>query len=158
MSKDSKTEVFSLAALLSPSRIVSEMAATEHWEAIVELVDRLVTEHFIPAESRETILAALKAREEDSSTGIGNGIAIPHCFSEDISDLSVVFGRSKTGIDFCAVDRAPVFFVVLFVVPKSQYALHLKTLAAIARVLNSALIREKLAKAKHSREILDILD
>ncbi|MDF1754447.1 MAG: PTS sugar transporter subunit IIA [Verrucomicrobiales bacterium] len=146
-----------LAGLLSPNRVVAEMVSQEHWPAIVELVDHLVAEDALPTESREAVLTALKEREDQRSTGIGNGVAIPHCFSEDIDKVAMIFGKSTEGIEFCSLDRAPVHFVVLFVVPQSQYTLHLKTLAAIAKILNSAETRENLSKANDPEAILEVL-
>lgn len=133
------------------------MTSQEHWPAIVELVDHLVSENALPVDSYVSVLQALKDREEQRSTGIGNGVAIPHCFSENIEEVAVVFGKSSKGIEFCALDRAPVHFVVLFVVPKSQYTLHLKTLAAIAKILNSAETRENLSTAQTPDQILEVL-
>jgi mannitol/fructose-specific phosphotransferase system IIA component (Ntr-type) len=78
------------------------------------------------------MLEALKAREEQVSTGIGSGVAIPHAFS-DILRGGRGFGRSKAGIDFEAIDNAPVHFIILFIVPRKDYHLHLRTLAAIAK-------------------------
>ena len=68
-----------------------------------------------------------------------------------------MFGRSGEGIDFEAIDNAPVRFIVLFMVPEAQYHTHLRTLAAIAKTLTNGQIRERLAKAKDSEAILKIL-
>lgn len=152
-----KTTDISLVDLLSPERVVPEMKASDHWEAIEELVDHLVEHAQLPEASRNSVMASLKAREDQRSTGIGNGVAIPHCFSEDIEEVIMVFAKSSEGIDFCALDRAPVHFVVLFVVPKSQYTLHLKTLAAIAKILNSAETRDSLSAAGDVDSILSVL-
>jgi len=132
------------------------MKATERWDAIVELMDLLVARGQIKAEDREGILASLKQREETMSTGIGFGIAIPHCSSDRIDDVVAAFGRSTTGIEFDALDNAPVKFVVLFIVPKNQFQTHLRTLASIAKFLNDRGTREKLAGAKSTEEILSI--
>jgi mannitol/fructose-specific phosphotransferase system IIA component (Ntr-type) len=68
------------------------------------------------------------------------------------------FGRSSTGIEFDSLDNSPVRFIVLFVVPKDQFQVHLRTLAAIAKFLNDKAVREQLAKADSSDEILAIFD
>src|SRR5438132_9875023 len=146
----------SLGTLLSVGQIIPEMQATERWPAIVELIDFLVTGGRIAAEDKESILAALRAREETMSTGIGFGIAIPHASSERVTKVVAAFGRSSAGIEFEALDNAPVKFVVLFVVPKDQFQTHLRTLAAIAKFLNDRGTREKLAGAKSTEEILSI--
>lgn len=146
----------SLASLLSSEQIIPEMQATERWPAIVELIDLLIRQGKIQASSREAILAALKQREETMSTGIGFGIAIPHASSEDVPEVVAAFGRSSKGIEFDALDNAPVKFIVLFVVPKNQFQMHLRTLATIAKFLNDRAVRERLAAAKTKEEILSI--
>ncbi len=146
-----------LASLLSSDRVIPEMQSEEQFPAIDELVGHLVAGNFLAESKKETVLRALYDREEQRSTGIGGGIAIPHCFLDDIDEVVAVFGRSTKGIDFCALDCAPVHFVLLFIVPKSQYTLHLKTLAAIAKILNSAETRNKLSAAETAPEILEIL-
>ena len=146
----------SLASLLSAEQIIPEMKATERWSAIVELIDLLVSLGKIKAEDRESILASLKQREETMSTGIGFGIAIPHASSDRIEEVVASFGRSSEGIEFDALDNAPVKFVVLFIVPKNQFQTHLRTLASIAKFLNDRSVRESLATAQSADEILAI--
>src|ERR1044072_3103166 len=146
----------SLANLLSVEQIIPEMKATERWAAIVELIDLLVKLGKINAEDRDPILASLKQREETMSTGIGFGIAIPHCSSDRLEEVVATFGRSITGIEFDALDNAPVKFVVLFIVPKNQFQTHLRTLASIAKFLNDRGVRESLAQAQSADQILSI--
>ena len=146
----------SLASILSAEQIIPEMKATERWDAIVELIDLLVSQDKIQADARDSILASLKQREETMSTGIGFGIAIPHCSSDRITDVIGAFGRSSQGIEFDALDNAPVKFVVLFIVPKNQFQTHLRTLASIAKFLNDRATRENLANAGSAEEILAI--
>jgi mannitol/fructose-specific phosphotransferase system IIA component (Ntr-type) len=146
----------SLASILSAEQIIPEMQATQRWDAIVELIDLLVGLGKIQPDARESILAALKQREETMSTGIGFGIAIPHCSSDRLSEVVAAFGRSSQGIEFDALDNAPVKFVVLFVVPKNQFQTHLRTLASIAKFLNDRGTREALANANSAEEILAI--
>src|SRR5215212_2681725 len=145
-----------LDSLLSVEQIIPEMKATERWPAIVELIDLLVSLGRIRADSRDSILASLKQREETMSTGIGFGIAIPHCSSDRIDEVVAAFGRSSSGIEFDALDNAPVKFVVLFIVPKNQFQTHLRTLASIAKFLNDRSVRESLAGATTREEILSI--
>jgi len=145
-----------LADILSVEQIVPEMRATERWPAIVELIDLLVSQNKIKPADRDSILASLKQREETMSTGIGFGIAIPHCSSDRLEEVVAAFGRSSSGIEFDALDNAPVKFVVLFIVPKNQFQTHLRTLASIAKFLNDRSVRENLASAKSADEILGI--
>jgi mannitol/fructose-specific phosphotransferase system IIA component (Ntr-type) len=145
-----------LADILSAEQIIPEMRAAERWPAIVELIDLLVSQNKIKPADRDSILASLKQREETMSTGIGFGIAIPHCSSDRLEEVVAAFGRSSTGIEFDALDNAPVKFVVLFIVPKNQFQTHLRTLASIAKFLNDRSVRESLAEAKSAGEILAI--
>lgn len=147
-----------LGNLLSAETILPEMASTERFSAISELVDLLVAKDRIAPADKDGVLSALRAREETMSTGIGFGIAIPHASSERVSSVIAAFGRSTAGIEFEALDNAPVKFVVLFIVPKDQFQTHLRTLAAIAKFLNDRSIREKLAAAADADEILRIFE
>lgn len=147
-----------LAKLLGADQIVLEMRALEHWAAITELVDHLVTSGKLPEAQREGVLGALKTREEQISTGIGCGVAIPHAFSDEGDEVIAVFGRSRQGIDFEALDKCPVHFIILFIVPRKDYHLHLQTLAAIAKMFTNIEIRRQLGVAETRDEVLAILD
>lgn len=146
-----------LANLLDQQDLILEIEAEEHWPAIVELVERLVTAGKLPANQRQDILDALKLREDMVSTGIGSGVAIPHAFSDDLENVIAVFGRSACGIDFEALDNAPVHLIFLFIVPRRDYQLHLKTLAAIAKTFTNPRLRDALRDAATHEEILHLL-
>lgn len=147
-----------LAKLLSPEQILLEMKAVEHWPAIIELVDHLVTTGQLPPEQRDEMLEAFRAREEQVSTGIGLGVAIPHAFSDHLDRVIAVFGKSKAGIDFESLDDLPVHFIILFIVPRKDYHLHLRTLAAIAKMFTNIEVRRQLGAAESREEILAIFD
>jgi mannitol/fructose-specific phosphotransferase system IIA component (Ntr-type) len=147
-----------LAQLLSIDQILLDMTSVEHWPSIEELVRQLVNVGKLPAAQQTEVLAALKAREEQVSTGIGSGVAIPHAFSDTLEEVVAIFGRSKEGIDFEALDNAPVHFIILFIVPRKDYQLHLRTLAAIAKMFTNSEVRRQLAAAENRDEILAILD
>ena len=134
------------------------MASKERWDAIRELVDRLVEAGKIDKEDREDVLESIRQREETMSTGIGFGIAIPHASSSKVAEVVAAFGRSTSGIPFESLDGEPVNFVVLFVVPKDQFQTHLRTLAAIAKFLNDKTVREELSKAPSPAAILQVFE
>lgn len=147
-----------LGKLLDTDHILLDMKATEHWPAIVELVDFLAERGDIPKNCYNDILKALEEREALISTGIGSGVAIPHTFSDNLENVVGIFGRSKGGIEFEALDNAPVHFIILFIVPRKDYHLHLRTLAAIAKMFTNCEVRRRLATASTRDEILEILD
>jgi mannitol/fructose-specific phosphotransferase system IIA component (Ntr-type) len=145
-----------LANLLSANQIIPDLQSRDRWPAILELVDRLVSSGFVNPLDKDGILRALELREQTMSTGIGFGIAIPHASSDRVTEVVAAFGRSKEGIEFGSLDNVPVRFIVMFVVPKDQFQIHLRTLAAIAKFLNDRGVRERLSLAESSEEILRI--
>ena len=147
-----------LANLLSESQIVPDLVSGERWAAIAEMVDCLVKAGKIPPADRDDVLAAIRQREETMSTGIGFGIAIPHASSDKVREVVAAFGRSVTGVQFEALDDQPVFFIVLFVVPKDQFQTHLRTLAAIAKFLNDKAVREDLGAASDAGALLRVFE
>ncbi len=145
-----------LANLLTEGQILPDLKARERWEAIAELVGLLAGQGVICSEDRGTILESIRQREQTMSTGIGLGIAIPHASSDRVRQVVAAFGRSKAGLEFDSLDGGPVYFVVLFVVPKDQFQTHLRTLAAIAKFLNDRVVREELSAAGTAAEIMDV--
>ncbi len=154
--RESCQHLMDLSSLLTVEQIIPQMQANERWGAIVELVDLLVKVGKVRAEDHDVVLNALKQREETMSTGIGFGIAIPHASSDKVGEVVAAFGRSTGGIEFDSLDNAPVRFVVLFVVPRDQFQMHLRTLAAIAKLLNDRTVREALGTADSAEKILAI--
>lgn len=147
-----------LGNLLTVNQIAPHLVAEDRWGAIGELIDVLVSAGKIDPSYRDSIAAALRQREETMSTGIGFGIAIPHASSDEVTEVVAAFGRSAAGIDFDALDNAPVRFIVLFVVPKDQFQTHLRTLAAIAKFLNDRSVRESLGEAPDAAALLQIFN
>jgi mannitol/fructose-specific phosphotransferase system IIA component (Ntr-type) len=147
-----------LAKLLGTDQIILNMKAVEHWPAIVELVTHLVSTEQLPASQEAEMLDAFRAREEQVSTGIGSGVAIPHAFSDQLDRVIAVLGMSRRGIDFESLDNAPVHFIILFIVPRKDYHLHLQTLAAIAKMFTNLEVLRRLAASETCDEILSILD
>ena len=147
-----------LASLLSGDLIIPSLAATDRWQAIGEIVDRLVSAGRLDASHREEAMAALRHREETMSTGVGFGIAIPHASCDAVKEVTACFARSKAGVDFESLDGKPVHCIVLFLVPKDQFQTHLRTLAAIAKFLNDPVVRGELASASDADAILKIFE
>jgi mannitol/fructose-specific phosphotransferase system IIA component (Ntr-type) len=106
-----------------------------------------------PAEA-ETVLNALREREEVTSTGIGNGVAIPHAKVEGLQRISIAFARSAAGVDFQSLDDAPVHLFFVVVAPPGSVSDYLKTLAAISALLKKEKNRTALLKAGTKAEIL----
>ncbi len=131
--------------------------ANNRWEIIDEMVDFAVKNREISKEDSEFIRSALIEREKSMSTGIGNGVAIPHCTTNRIDDVILMLTISQHGIDFDAIDNLPVQIVILLLVPKNKLTQHIKTLANIAKIMSNKSLREELVSAKSSDNVLDVI-
>ncbi len=145
-------------SLMSKKQIILEMCSTGHNEAIGELINILVKNEKIEEHLKDAILENFIEREDQTSTGIGSGVAIPHIFTDLVQTATGVFGRSKSGIEFDAIDNALVNSIFLLILPESERCQHLKTLAHISKLVSKAETRELLYSAKTKQEIIDILE
>ena len=101
----------------------------------------------------EAMIDVLLEREKLGSTGIGDGIAIPHGKLKGLESLVISFGRSREGIDFESIDGRPVHIFFLLMAPESSTGQHLKALAKISRMLKDPEFRSALMSAKDAEEI-----
>lgn len=132
--------------MFSKERVKFELTATNKDQVIQELIDVLVADGKI--HDKEAFRAAVLKREGEFSTGIGMGIAIPHGKSSAVKEASIVFGRSKEGLDYESMDDLPAHLFFLIAVPEDSSDVHLRALADISRRLMHADIREKLMNAQ----------
>ena len=146
-----------LADFLTKEQVVTDLKASDRWEAIEELIDLLVTNGQVDSDHREAIVSIVKKRETSMSTGIGFGIGIPHASTDLIDNVTGAFGRSRSGVDFDALDNQPVNLVMLFLVPQGQFQKHLHTLAKIAKVLHKKEFRKSLEEAGDAAEMYRII-
>lgn len=146
-----------LADILHKEQIIPDLRASNRWEAIDELLSNLVETGKIKPEHREQIAAVVKKRETSMSTGIGFGIGIPHASTDLIYEVVGAFGRSKTGVNFDALDNQPVKLVMLFLVPQGQFQKHLHTLANIAKLLHKKEFRQTLEVAPDAAGMFEII-
>jgi fructose-specific phosphotransferase system IIA component len=146
-----------LGDILSPEQIKADLQASNRWEAIDELINRLVDCARIKPEHREAIVSVVKKRESSMSTGIGFGIGIPHASTDLIYEVVGAFGRSQKGVNFDALDNQPVNLVMLFLVPQGQFQKHLHTLAKIAKLLHKKEFRQALESAPDAQAMYSII-
>ena len=146
-----------LADILSPEQIIPELRAANRWEAIDELIEKLVATGKIKPEHREAITAVVRKRETSMSTGIGFGIGIPHASTDLIYEVVGALGRSSKGVNFDALDSQPVNLVVLFLVPQGQFQKHLHTLAEIAKLLHKKEFRKMLEECPDAAAIFQTI-
>jgi len=147
--------VMKLMEFLIPDAIESNMKSNTKTEAIRELVALLKKAGAITDE--ESVFKIVLEREELGSTGIGDGIAVPHGKSNAVDKVAASFGRSVKGINFESLDNQPAYLFFLLVAPIGSSGPHLMALARISRLLKSKDFRDNLMKAKGKPDILKIL-
>jgi len=125
--------------ILAVNSIVPELKGRTKKLVLEELIDA-VKQHK-PHIDSDRLMKVLLERERLGSTGIGDGIAIPHGKLKDIEDLVLSFGRSAEGIDFESMDGKPVHLFFLLVAPEACAGIHLRALAKIARLLKNGTVR-----------------
>lgn len=144
-----------ISNFLKPEAIIMEMTATEKLAAIRELVDHMVKKNI--AKDREQLFDALAQRENLESTGIGEGVAIPHARTDAVNEVVLLFARSKSGIDFSAIDGKPSHIIFLIASPENKKTEYIMTLAKLSRLLRHGNVREQLKSAQTPNEVLEII-
>ncbi|RUM36502.1 MAG: PTS sugar transporter subunit IIA [Desulfobulbus sp.] len=136
--------------------IILEMQSTSKDEALQELADAIhaACSDVDPA----MLLTVLQEREQVGSTGIGNGVAIPHAKVPGLDRLVLCFGRSSTGISFEAIDNKPVHLFVQILSPTGMADEYLHSLARISRLLKKDANRRLLMQATDKEQILDLFN
>ncbi len=147
----------SLLENLKKNNILVKTNAKNRWEIIEEMVDLAVKNKEISHDDAETVKNALIEREKSMSTGIGNGVAIPHCSTSKVNNIIMVMALTPKGLNFEAIDNEPVKIVILLIVPKDKLTQHIKTLANIAKMMSDASLRKNLLELKTSDSILKTL-
>ncbi len=137
--------------LLQDGLIIEEITATDKGGVLREFADRLQSTGKI--KNAGELVRVLMERESLGSTGIGDGVAIPHGKMLLIPDMVVAFGRSTRGVDFQSIDHKPAYLFFLLVTPAEKPGDHLKTLARISRILKNPVFRDNLKRASSRQEL-----
>src|SRR5262245_8707742 len=138
--------------------IVPELKAPDRDGAIRELVQALSAAGGLPELAVEEIVAALVKREQNGSTGFGKGVAVPHVKHAKVKSMVGTIGRSAHGIDFAALDHAPVYSIVLLLSPENQPQQHLQAMNIVFSNLQKDMFRRFLRQATTKQAISDLLD
>ncbi|RYL92222.1 fructose-specific PTS transporter subunit EIIC [Sporolactobacillus sp. THM19-2] len=142
--------------LMIERAMVMDMHARTKEEAIDELIASLEKNGRI--NDRATFKKMILKREAESSTGIGDGIAMPHAKTKAVNEATVVFGRSKEGVDYQALDGKPSYLFFMIAAPEGAADVHLQTLAALSRLLIDQDFVAQVKKAKSSSEVVRLFD
>jgi PTS system nitrogen regulatory IIA component len=141
--------------LLNPAAITADIKATDKNAVLLELTDALIQVE--SSLDREEVLRVLQERERLGSTGIGEGVAIPHGKLKDLKNLLISFGRSRSGVDFDSMDGKPAHLFFLLIAPEESVGVHLKTLARISKLLKNPAVRRRLIEAADGPELYSII-
>ena len=141
--------------MLKTDYILEELKSGNKRDVLKELVGSFMKIH--QKLDSEATLNVLFEREKLGSTGIGEGIAIPHGKITGLDQLILSFGRIAVGIDFDAMDGKPVHLFFLLIAPENSAGQHLKTLAKISKMLKDGVFRTKLMAAKSKDELYKII-
>lgn len=144
-----------LTDLLTPQRIKIPLRARTKDDLLRELVDVVAAGEDGP--DSESLLRAVRAREAVLSTGIGDGVAIPHGKSAAVPELRMAAGLAEPPVDFDALDGRPVRLFFLLVGPEADAGPHVKALSRIARLLRRDRVREELGAARSAEEFFRAL-
>jgi len=137
--------------------VVTHVQAHDRNGVIKELVTALAASGAIGSVDPAEVTRAVIARENEGSTGFGKGVAVPHAKTGMVQRVIGVVGRCPDGIDFSALDRAPVYTVILLLAPQSQPELHLEAMECIFRNLSRDNFRRFLRQAASGAEIAALL-
>ena len=143
--------------IVPPDLEVVRLTATTREEAVRELLSSLVAQDVIDLDREREIRNAILEREKVASTGIGNGVALPHAKSKHAKKLGVVVGLSEDGIEFDAHDSIPAFVMVMWVCEPRQVKEHLALMRGLATVAKDANRAGELAGVRDRRSALDFL-
>jgi len=152
---DSGSRAMKLSELIDEDYILPELKAKDKKEVLEELVDALVRRE--PSIDKKALVKVLLERERLGSTGIGDGVAIPHGKFHGITHPIITLGRSRKGLDFESMDGEPAFLFFLLVAPENSASIHLKALAKIAKILKNSSFRKVLMEAPGKRELYQMI-
>jgi PTS system nitrogen regulatory IIA component len=140
-----------LTDILRESSVIADIKGITKREILFEMVETLRKAKLI--DDVDSVVEIIMERESLGSTGIGDGVAIPHGKMKKLNTILCVAGRSKKGVNFDAVDRQPVHIFFLVLAPEDSASLHLKVLSRISKILRDQSFRKKILKLSDAHEI-----
>lgn len=141
-----------LTQYIRPECFLPDLPERTREDALRRIVHAVAEKGHIKDEA--AVYARLMERENIQSTAVGNGIAIPHCFTEDVADLLITVARSRNGIEFDSFDGRPTRVIFLLMGNRQEHSLHLKALARIARLVKSTSFIDKIIASETTEEMV----
>jgi nitrogen PTS system EIIA component len=144
-----------ISDFLHPNAVSADLGASNKAGVLRELVGLIL--HVHEGLDPNQLVDALQRREKLQSTGIGEGVAIPHGKTDAVSDVVACVGRSIAGVDFQSLDGQPTQLFFTLLVPESKHGLHLKALARVSRLLKEPRVRQALLEAPDAAAMYALL-
>ncbi|MEE9419879.1 MAG: PTS sugar transporter subunit IIA [Desulfatiglandaceae bacterium] len=144
-----------LSEIIEENNIVPELKAKDK-RGLLEELAQVISAHE-PSIDKRALVKVLVERERLGTTGIGDGVAIPHGKLKGVGRPIISFGRSKEGLDFESIDRQPVYLFFLLVAPDNSSGIHLEVLAKIAKILKSNAFRKRLMELGTKKELYQMI-
>ena len=146
-----------LTDVIVTGAIIPELKAKTRNDAIEELIDSLACVGAIPKKLAAEAKKAVLAREQQATTGIGRGVALPHAKLNGIKEAVGTIGRSSQGIDFAALDSKPVFSIILLLSSPNDPDEHLKAMEVIFKHVQRDMFRKFLRQGETKEAIIDLV-
>jgi len=146
-----------LADFFDTEAFVADLQANDRNGVIREMLDALVASGSIDEADKEGIARACINRENHGSTGFGKGVAVPHVKHAGVKKMTATIGRSAGGVDFAALDRAPVYTIVMLLSPEDEAETHLAAMERIFRHLQRDNFRRFLKQAQTREAMKDLI-
>jgi len=144
--------------IISPERVLATLKSTDKQGILSELAEHLVAcDPELAASDLDAVLRVLSERERLASTGISDGVAIPHGKLSKISKVSACLAIKREGVDFSAIDGGLSQIFIVLLAPESSASLHLKALARISRLFKGADFRQAILEAEGAQKIYRVL-
>jgi PTS system fructose-specific IIC component len=144
-----------ISELLVSDGIIMEVKSNEKITVIKELAQILIDKNIV--NNPEGFFSAILKRENLESTGIGQGIAIPHARTTAVKNIALVFGRSQAGVDFSSLDGLPSHLIFLIAAPEDKKTEYIMTLARLSKLLRKNDARNTLLTVQTPQEVKDII-
>ncbi len=144
-----------LKKTLTPDTVWVDLRADTKQGVIEEMVDRLVAAGKV--RDREAVLASILEREAKMSTGMQNGVAIPHGKTDSVRSLVAAVGINKAGVNFDSLDGSPCTIFIMTISPTQRTGPHIQFLAEVSRLISQPAERDKLLAARTHAEVYEIL-
>lgn len=147
-----------LLDIVVPNAILPDLSSTQRDDAVAEMIDALVAAGALSPGLKDEFIKAIIKREKRGSTGFGHGVAVPHVKHTAISKMAVAIGISRSGIEFNALDKQPVYSVFLLLSPEDKPEDHLDAMEAIFGNLSQETFRRFLRQANSMEDVMTLLE